>query len=342
MKSLSAQKWSVNMLSAVCLMSLVRILPTAAAPVAKATRHLREASALAISEKRSATAFNSSIVHSSSSRISQPGAEQWSDDVSQPMQDLMRQKPEKKKKLMDAINQFRAQVCADMHKEMGKEFGSYEECRDFMKKACKPGKDRQMDGDSKEMTSGKGFCNEFFPAAEKKAKEEVEKEEVKEVKARPVEDTVVDAGPAPAPGAAPSPGVAGAPGPSPGPGPAPGPYVPGISEGPPPIPPAEDEKYYFSKGGKDPVARVHMDEKLKLPAQGYWGKLIEHEDGETATGDWQKEFGPQATQDTYRKICAAHPDNPWCTEQGYHRHSAAAPHGCSAMLLTLALMVFRA
>jgi len=245
---------------------------------------------------------------------------------------------------MDAINQFRAQVCADMHKDMGKEFGSYDECREFMKKACNPGKDRQMDGDRNEFTSGKGFCEEFFPVAEKKAKEKVEKEEeeVQEVKARPVVEEVVVAGPGPSPGAAPSPVMAGAPGPSPGPGPAPGPFVPGISKGQPPIPPAKDEKWYFAKNGKDPVARVHMDEKLKLPALGYWGKLVEHEDGETATGDWQKEFGPQATRETYRTICRQHPDNPWCEEQGYHKHSAAAPHGCSVVLLTLALMMLRA
>jgi len=318
-------------------MFLVRSLPTAAAPAAKATQQLREAAVLEVSQRRSANAFGASNVHSARSRVSQAGPEAWDDEVSQTMKDLMQRKPEKKRKLMDAINQFRAQVCAQMKNENGKKFGSYEECRDFMKKACNPGKDRTMDGDSKEITTRKGYCSEFFSEAEKKAKKKVEMEEPAEEPSSPgLDEEVIEApGLGPSPGAAPSPGTMGAPGPAPGPSPASGPFVPGLSKGPPPIPPGNDEKYYFAKGGKD-KARVHMDEKLKLPAQGYFGKLVEHQDGETATRDWQKEW----THDTYGKFCAQQPDNPWC--EGYHRGSAAAPHGCSVMLLPLTLMALRA
>jgi hypothetical protein len=51
-----------------------------------------------------------------------------------------------------------------------------------------------------------------------------------------------------------------------------------------------------------------MDEDMKLPTQGYIGKLVEHEDQETFTGDWQKEFGSKKMW----KFCKKNPDNPWC------------------------------
>merc|ERR1719512_46304 len=35
---------------------------------------------------------------------------------------------------------------------------------------------------------------------------------------------------------------------------------------------------------------------LKAQEQGFKGKKVQHKDGETATGDWQKEFGPKGPQ----------------------------------------------
>merc|ERR1719482_1758258 len=78
---------------------------------------------------------------------------------------------------MDAISKFRAEICYKMKVEHGIEFESFEACNKFMDDACKPGKDKRMDGDRKEVTSGEGYCEEYFPEAEKKAKEEIEKEE---------------------------------------------------------------------------------------------------------------------------------------------------------------------
>ena len=49
------------------------------------------------------------------------------------------------KKLMDAIDMFRAKICANMKDEHGRRFGTFEECHEFMKKACKPGKDKEID-----------------------------------------------------------------------------------------------------------------------------------------------------------------------------------------------------
>lgn len=211
-----------------------------------------------------------------------------------------------------------------------------------------------MDGDSREVTSGEGYCEQFFPQAEEKAKKKVEAEEVKEeAKETAVADDAapaVELVPAPGPGhpLAPSPGHAGAPSPGPiggpAPAPVPGPYTPGISKGPPPFPPKKDEAWYYKNDGKDAVSRVHMSEELKLPSQGYWGKLVEHEDGETATGDWMKEFGPQATHENYRSICRKHPNNPWCEEQGYHHHwySGAVQQGpFSAGLIVTLMMILR-
>merc|ERR1719366_33538 len=67
-----------------------------------------------------------------------------------------------------------------MKVEHGIEFESFEACNKFMDDACKPGKDKRMDGDRKEVTSGEGYCEEYFPEAEKKAREQIEKEDREE------------------------------------------------------------------------------------------------------------------------------------------------------------------
>lgn len=264
------------------------------------------------------------------------------------------------KKVMDAISQFRAEICSDMKKEHGEEFSSFEACEKFMKKTCHPGKDEKMDGDRKEVTSEKGFCTQYFPQARKKAEEIVTKEEEEELShmASPFPGPAPGPAPAPAPapkqeapapapaakgpGPAPAPGPMGVPGPAPGPVPAP--FIPGVSHGKPYGTIKDDESYYYKKGGKHDD-RLHMDEKMKLPAQGYWGKLVEHEDMKTSVEDWGHEFGPTAGHANIEEICAHHPENPWCYEQGFHRHHrsscpAAAVHVLSFVCAVFAIRVF--
>lgn len=251
----------------------------------------------------------------------------------------------KKQRQMNAINKFRAEICAKMKQEHGVEFGSYESCVDFMKGACKPGKDQKMDGDRKETTSGEGYCSEFFPQAVKKAEEQVAAEDAA---------AAVSPGPAPSPASAPSPGpaanmsaaaagvapaaaagvgLAPAPGPAGSPaGPAPAPFIPGVSAGKPPGPIPKDEAYYYKKSGKD-MKRMHMDESKGLPTQGYFGKLVEHEDKQTATEDW----GQEQTEESFDAFCKKNPSNPWC--EGHH-HSAASCLTIYVALLLLSIINF--
>jgi len=231
-----------------------------------------------------------------------------------------------KRKLMDMINKFRAEVCAKMKDEHGRDFDTFEDCKKFMKKACNPGKDGVMDGDGKEVTSGEGFCKEYFH--EQKAEKELKDIEEKE-KAAPAAPPVVPA-PAPAPAPAPQEPVATttlspAPVPAPAETPkqeaaAPAP-VPAAPAGPaaPAAPLPGDEAWYYKEGGKW-SGRLHMKADWKLPTQGYWGKLVEHEDKKTMTEDWGAEFN--ADHRTYAEICKEHPDNQWCRQNGYHKRNS--------------------
>jgi len=244
-------------------------------------------------------------------------------------------------KVMNAIDQFRAKICADMKDEHGRKFDTFDQCHKFMKKACDPGKDRSMDGDDHEVTTTKGYCKEYFPP---------KKEEKKAPKEEKPKDFVVERnvpGPSPGPGAAPAPApskaapVAAAPaavGPAPSPGPmgapaspVPGPFTPGIDGGKPWYPVGKDEKYYFKADGKDP-SRLHMSEKLKVPVHGYWGKLVEHEDMKTGTDDWMREFGPNSGHQSISEICSHHPDSVWCMQRQALRRRSSSPMAYSALL----------
>jgi len=251
-------------------------------------------------------------------------------------------------KVMDAISKFRAEMCANMKDEHGKDFASYDSCKKYMEEACHPGKDHAMDGDKKEVTSEHGFCTEYFPKIEKKAEAIVTEEETFPVASGPAPSPGNGPAPVPAPAPAPKPkaqapapapaavGPAPAPAPMGSPsGPVPAPFIPGVSAGKPHGPVGDDEAYYYKKGGKD-AGRLHMSEKMKLPTQGYWGKLVEHEDGVSQTGDWGKEFGPSSGHDSLRTICEHHPENPWCAQNGYHRHKSS----CKAALVSLLPLVF--
>jgi len=270
------------------------------------------------------------------------------------------------RRVMDSIDKFRAEICAKMKKDHGISFDTFSACAKFMKKTCKPGKDNTMDGDHHEVSSGEGYCTEYFPEAEKKAEEEVTAEEILEIKA-PSTASGPQPGPAPAPQPAPapapaekapapapkksatvpapatkggSPGPAPAPGPmgGPGPGPAPVParFIPGVSGGKPWGPIGKDEAWYYKGGGTDD-GRMHMKESMKLPTQGYWGKLVEHEDGETQTGDWQQEFGPNSGHDSLQDVCKHHPDSEWCMRRGWGSHHKSSASTTLAHLLPVAI-----
>lgn len=245
----------------------------------------------------------------------------------------------KKPEIMDAINQFRAKICYQMKDDHGRHFESYEACKKFMEEACEPGDDKVMDGDKGEVSSQHGYCAEYFHAkkkkkdAEEKAKADKELAEMKrqqelekeEAEARAAEEAAAKkaaeeeaarkaaeaeaakkkadakkaASAKPAAdgkaGAAPAPAAAGAPG-APG-----GKYPP-------------DEAWYYKKNGKDP-ARFHMDENLKLPTHGYWGKMVDHDDMKSSTSDWNKEFHDDHAKEM-EEACLAHPENAWCRKKG--------------------------
>jgi len=121
-------------------------------------------------------------------------------------------------------------------------------------------------------------------------------------------DPSVGAGPAPSPMAA-----------APAPVPAPTSTVASSSsatttettEAPKPPPPAEkgEWKFDFNK-----VERP-------LPTHGYHGPLVEHDDGDTWTGDWRKEWptGHESEKQAIARICEDFPENEWCKRQGHGR-----------------------
>jgi hypothetical protein len=268
-------------------------------------------------------------------------------------------------KLMNVIDRFRAEICAGLKDEHGKNFETFTKCHEFMKKACVPGKDRSMNGEEPEISTGKGYCKEYFPEAERKAKEEIAKEEKAEAITSESDEVIKGPSPGPSPAASPpglapasaekasapaktgaapaGAGVAPAPGPmgapAPGPSPVPAPFIPGISGGKPWGAIGTDEAYYYKGDGKD-ASRLHMSESLKLPAQGYWGKLIEHEDMKTSVGDWQQEFGPKSLHNgNLRDICKLHPESEWCQRRGFGRHAKSSSPTASAILLPFAIVL---
>jgi len=57
------------------------------------------------------------------------------------------------------VNEMRAEMCA--HQAFGIS-DEYDECLEFMTGACNPGPDMLMNGDPGEITTGKGYCTNFF------------------------------------------------------------------------------------------------------------------------------------------------------------------------------------
>lgn len=246
-------------------------------------------------------------------------------------------KEETKRKLMNAIHRFRAEICYRMKKEAGMDFGTYEKCEEFMREACIPGRDEIMDGDHQERSSGEGYCTEYFHEAEEKARKELEEEErrtnseehVESEKeaATSSEEELEAASTAPSPdapsgvatGGAPSPAVAESPAGAPKATPVKK-FTPGISDGKPEGELGDAESWYYKQDGKHPD-RLHMSESRKLPTQGYWGKLVAHEDMETVTSDWQQEHDPKDHERVLKKtqqFCRDYPDSKWCGRHDHH------------------------
>lgn len=241
-------------------------------------------------------------------------------------------------RMMTAIEAFRAEVCFQMHEEYGIKFETFTACHKFMTKTCKPGDDQAMDGDDQEVSSGKGFCKSYFPEAKAKAEKQLAAEDAAAASPRPAPGPAPEPAPAPAPAAAKKEKAAPAPAPAAakkeegGSAPAPAP-VGGPAPAPGPMPVPANHGYYYKDGGKH-ASRLHMDEGLGLPTQGYWGKLVDHNDMETMTDDWQQEFGPKSNHANVAQICKDHPDSAWCKRRfGHFRSSAKA----ATALLPLAM-----
>lgn len=75
-----------------------------------------------------------------------------------------------------------------------------------------------------------------------------------------------------------------------------------------------------------------------LQSQGYSGRLVAHEDMETMTSDWQREFGPKAGHKDIKTICQENPGNEWCDLHGYYdkeRESRSAAFSCKPLFFVL-------
>lgn len=79
------------------------------------------------------------------------------------------------------------------------------------------------------------------------------------------------------------------------------------------------------------VGKLNKEEK-KLPSQGYnehsRGPLVEHDDGDTYTGDWRAEWPSvdEGHHESLKRICEKHPENDWC-KRNVHRKSPKRRHG---------------
>lgn len=91
-------------------------------------------------------------------------------------------------------------------------------------------------------------------------------------------------------------------------------------------------------------------EERPLPSQGYneydGGRLVEHDDNKTVTGDWMREFGVNAGHRDVYTICKEHPDNEWCRLHSYHEprpaHADSYRIDCPRLILvaTAALLAY--
>jgi len=242
-----------------------------------------------------------------------------------------------------------ARKCADIAKTKGPNSEEYKECLPFMEKLCVPGDDMLMDGDKKENSTGDGYCQIFFPkpaaagaapapaaaapAAAPPAAAAPAPAAAPEAKAAAISGGgeqkleggagaagagagagaagAARAAGAGAVGGAGAAGVAGAPAPAAALAPSPAGW--GSPAGAPGGAPAGNPRY-------------HMSERKGLPAQGYEGEKVEHNDMKTQVDDWRKEYGPDHPQyEELEKICDRYPGNEWCRKYGPKPQSPSPP-----------------
>jgi len=62
-------------------------------------------------------------------------------------------------------------------------------------------------------------------------------------------------------------------------------------------------EFQVNAAGPSPAAAPSPASPAALQSQGFSGKLVEHVEGETMTGDWGREFGPKAGHRDFKSIC---------------------------------------
>merc|ERR1719199_605050 len=75
---------------------------------------------------------------------------------------------------------------------------------------------------------------------------------------------------------------------------------------------------------EDLMDRLHMNETQALPAQGYRGKDVAHDDMKTATGDWMSEHGTAAHRALQEQYSA---DGKYGAGAGAGEHGENGEHG---------------
>jgi len=255
------------------------------------------------------------------------------------------------------IDQFRAEKCVDMHKKHGDFFTAFDACLEFMKEICRPGRDKRMDGDKGERTTGQGFCSIFFPDRGEKDtdgdgvtdKKDAFPEDPKETKDTDGDgigdnadkDDDNDGFPDDQDEFPKDPyrHVANTP---------PNYNQPNATDidgdgyiGAQDAFPHDPLRHEFQDGNvSDPKLEelgqtvdgyFHMDESLGAQEQGFTGHKVAHNDQSTWTGDWLSEFGPgsKTSEEELRKLCKDNTRsmNWWCFKYGHGLWHSAARRG---------------
>merc|ERR1712129_654503 len=89
-----------------------------------------------------------------------------------------------------------------------------------------------------------------------------------------------------------------------------------------------EKKNSSTKGpeAERPLPPYHMKENTGLQEQGFKGDDVEHNDMETHTADWQKEYGPKhSNYKTMAEICKDYPKNPSCMDYQKEPEPVKAP-----------------
>eukprot|EP00429_Kryptoperidinium_foliaceum_P004100 CAMPEP_0176009066 /NCGR_PEP_ID=MMETSP0120_2-20121206/4062_1 /TAXON_ID=160619 /ORGANISM="Kryptoperidinium foliaceum, Strain CCMP 1326" /LENGTH=317 /DNA_ID=CAMNT_0017341857 /DNA_START=72 /DNA_END=1025 /DNA_ORIENTATION=- len=91
---------------------------------------------------------------------------------------------------------------------------------------------------------------------------------------------------------------------------------------PSPVGPMAPSPAAAQPASPSPAAPWHsMDPEQGLQEDGYSGRLVDHDDQETQTSDWQSEFGPNAGHRSIEDVCRSYPESEWCQlHMHYHGH----------------------